>query len=198
MKKLPLFTNFVLFIALCASITFWALRVFKPQSRELAAPAIGVNFEPAVGQWGSLFGRSAVAAAAASNYAVKGVVVARRPEDSAAILIADGKTPQTIAVGRELSPGVRLQEVHESYIVISEAGVMKRVELPAPTPINPGVQVYTPPPPPLPAQQPVPQPQAPSSGDNSSGSVVTPRPVFVPPAIVSPTGIPVPPQRETR
>lgn len=187
MKKMPLLVNFVFFIALCASMTFWALRFFKPQSRDIAAPAIEVNFEPGVGQWGALFGRSAVATVAASNYALKGVVVAHRPADSAAILIADGKAPQTVAIGRELSPGVKLQEVHEGYIVISEAGVIKRVDLPAPTPINQGVQPYTPPPPP---------PSALSPAENPAGTVVTPRPQFTQPAIVSPTGFPVPPQRQ--
>jgi general secretion pathway protein C len=186
MKKVPLLINFVFFIALCASMTFWALRFFKPQSRALAAPAIDVNFEPSIGQWGALFGRSAVATAAASNYALKGVVVARRPEDSAAILIADGKGQQTVAIGRELSPGVKLLEVHEDYIVISEAGLIKRVELPAPTPINQGVQTYTPPLPPTVL----------SPAENPAGTVVTPRPQFTQPAIVSPTGFPVPPQRQ--
>lgn len=205
MKKLPLFVNFVLFIALCASASFWALRLFKPQSRDLAAPAAIADFEPAPGQWGSLFGRSAIASAPASNYAVKGVVVARHAADSVAILIADGKPAQTIAIGGALSPGVFLQEVHESYIVILENGISKRVDLPAPASLpisvgsaglSAGLQVIAPAPQ-LPQAAPNSNP-APAPVDSSGGVVVTPRPVFAPQAIISPTGIPVPPQKESR
>lgn len=70
--------------------------------------------------------------------------MAGRAFDSAAILSADGKPSQTIAVGKELSQGVILKEVHETYIIISEAGLTKRVELPQPTPIAGGQAGFQP------------------------------------------------------
>lgn len=191
MKRMPLLASFLLFLLLCMSLTYWALRIFNPKSREVIAPTAVASFEPSVGQWGGIFGRNPVAEAAPSIYQLKGVVVAKENGISSAIVIADGKAPQAIQIGRELAPGVRLQEVHEAYVVISESGVMKRIELPQPTPINSGIQTF-----------PAPQP------DNRANTYVPPPPesrpnAYVPPSptpppsgqpIISPTGIPVPPQ----
>ena len=138
MKRLPLVMSFVMFILFCMSLSYWGMQVFKPKVRSVNAPVNTSTFEPGEGQWGSLFGRNPLVEAAVSNYQLKGVVMAGRSFDSAAILSADGKPSQTIAVGKELSQGVILKEVHETYIVISESGQIKRVELPAPTPIAGG------------------------------------------------------------
>ncbi|MES2047516.1 MAG: type II secretion system protein N [Pseudomonadota bacterium] len=142
MKRLPLLMSFVMFVLLCMSLSFWGMQVFKPKVRSVNAPVNTNTVEPGEGQWGSLFGRNPLSEAAVSNYQLKGVVVAARALDSAAILSADGKPSQTIAVGKELSPGVILQEVHETHIVISEGGAIKRVDLPQPTPIQGGQTVF--------------------------------------------------------
>lgn len=142
MKRLPLLMSFVMFILLCMSLSYWGMQVFKPKVRSVNAPVNANAVEPGEGQWGSVFGLNPLAEAAASNYQLKGVVVAVHALDSAAILSADGKPSQTIAVGKELSPGVILQEVHATHIVISEAGVIKRVELPQPTPIQGGQTAF--------------------------------------------------------
>lgn len=136
MKRLPLVLSFVMFILFCMSLSYWGMQVFKPKVRAVNAPVNTSSFEPSEGQWGSLFGRNPSVEAAASNYQLKGVVVAGQAFDSAAIVSADGKPSQTIAIGKELSPGVILKEVHETYIVISESGLIKRVDLPQPTPIS--------------------------------------------------------------
>lgn len=138
MKRLPLLMSFVMFILFCMSLSYWGMQVFKPKVRSVNAAVNTNSFEPGEGQWGSLFGRNPLVEAAVSNYQLKGVVVAAHDLDSAAIVSADGKPSQTIAVGKELSPGVILKEVHETHIVISETGVIKRVELPLPTPIPVG------------------------------------------------------------
>ncbi len=142
MKRLPLLMSFVMFVLLCMSLSFWGMQVFKPKVRSVNAPVNTNTVEPGEGQWGSLFGRNPLAEAVVSNYQLKGVVVAAHALDSAAILSADGKSPQTIAVGKELSPGVILQEVHTTHIVISEAGAIKRVDLPQPTPIPGGQSMF--------------------------------------------------------
>ena len=136
MKRLPLAMSFVMFILFCMSLSFWGMQVFKPRVRSVNAPVNTSSFEPSEGQWGALFGRNPLVEAAVSNYQLKGVVVAGLASDSAAILSADGKPSQTIGVGKELSPGVVLKEVHGTFIVISEGGLIKRVELPQPTPIS--------------------------------------------------------------
>lgn len=142
MKRLPLLMSFVMFVLFCMSLSYWGMQVFKPKVRSVNAPINTNTTEPGEGQWGSLFGRNPLAEAVVSNYQLKGVVVAAHAKDSAAILSADGKPSQTVAVGKELSPGVTLQEVHQTHIVISEAGAIKRVDLPQPLPISGGQTVF--------------------------------------------------------
>ncbi|MES2106794.1 MAG: type II secretion system protein N [Pseudomonadota bacterium] len=153
MKRLPLYASFVVFIVLCMSLSYWGLRMFKPQVRPLAVPQGAAPFEPAPGQWGGLFGASQIAQAA-SNYQLKGVVVAKRAEESVAIVGVNGQATLAVAVNRELSPGVKVTEVHDGYIILSEGGVNKRVDLPqsktAPM-LAASVPVVSPPPPAQPA-----------------------------------------------
>ncbi|MDO8653636.1 MAG: type II secretion system protein N [Undibacterium sp.] len=130
MKRLPLLFSFFMFILMCMSLSYWGMQVFKPKVRAVVAPVIFAAFEPGIGQWGAVFGRSPITQIAASNYQLKGVIVAAKQGDSAAILSVDGKPEQTMAIDKELSKGVTLKEVHETYILISESGISKRVDLP--------------------------------------------------------------------
>ncbi len=128
MKRLPWFASFAMFIALCASTAYWAMQLFQPPVRAVAAapqaeqPALSLDAAQ------SLFGGSA-RVDMASNYQLKGVVAAARRFDSVAILSADGKPAKAVAAGGELSPGVTVKEVHPQYVLLSESGVIKRVEL---------------------------------------------------------------------
>jgi general secretion pathway protein C len=115
--------------------------------------------------------------AAASNYQLKGVVAAHG-SDSAAIISVDGQPAMAYGQGREIAPGVTIKEVHAKYVVLSEGGALKRIELasdaaasttPAPSPL----QAAPMPQPPVPAtpaprrsQQilPVPPPDRPVPG----------------------------------
>ena len=156
MKRLPLFVTVLAVVLLSASLAYWGLQLFKPQQRAIAAPpvepAIALNIDAAKG----LFGGQ-IAVAAVSNYQLKGVVAARG-QDSAAILSVDNKPTDAFAVGKEVVPGVVVKEVHPRYVLLSEGGVIKRVDLPSDTGVSsspvspqgqPGQQ------PPMPPQQPV-------------------------------------------
>jgi general secretion pathway protein C len=55
------------------------------------------------------------------------VVAAGR--DSVAILVADGQTPKALKMGKEVAPGVTVTEVHARYVMLSEGGVLKRIDL---------------------------------------------------------------------
>jgi len=46
-----------------------------------------------------------------------------------AIIVAEGSPPKALRVGKELAPGITLAEVHPRYVMLSDGGVMKRVEL---------------------------------------------------------------------
>lgn len=129
MKRWPLFASFVLFIALCASLAYWAMQFFKPPVRPVAAPPPSaqapVNIDAAAG----LFGGKG-SAAVASNFQLKGVIMAGNPADSVAILAADGKPAQAVRANAELQPGIKVKEVNRRYVVLLDNGVEKRVELP--------------------------------------------------------------------
>ncbi|MCU6433149.1 hypothetical protein LPB67_05085 [Undibacterium sp. Jales W-56] len=134
MKRVPLIVSFLMFIVVCMSLSFWGIQLFKPKPRAVAVPSQVVAFEPGAGQWGNIFGASQIAQAA-SNYQLKGVILARRMNDSVAIVSANGKPAQAVGINQELSAGITLQEVHAQYILISENGIIKRVELPPSTTI---------------------------------------------------------------
>ncbi|HTD02357.1 type II secretion system protein N [Undibacterium sp.] len=155
MKRLPLYASFVVFIVLCVSLSYWGLRMFRPQVRPLAVPPGAAIFEPAPGQWGGLFGASQIAQAA-SNYQLKGVVVAARPQESVAIIGVNGQATLAVAVNREFAPGVKVTEVHDGYVILSEGGVNKRVDLPqaksVPSLIAPGPATSVPVQPVIPQQ----------------------------------------------
>ncbi|MBY0558093.1 MAG: hypothetical protein K2P77_12875 [Burkholderiaceae bacterium] len=127
MKRLPLLVTVLAVVLLSASLAYWALQLFKPAQRPLAPPpaalAMPINLDAAKG----LFGGQ-VTVAAASIYQLKGVVAAQG-SDSAAIISVDGQPALALGQGREVAPGVTIKEVHPKYIVLSEAGALKRIEL---------------------------------------------------------------------
>jgi general secretion pathway protein C len=129
MKRWPLVASFILFIVLCASAAYWAMQLFKPPLRAVAAPPPSVQPAPQLDAAAGLFGgRTNVAVA--SNYQLKGVVVSGNESDSVAILATDGKPAQSVRINAEIMPGVTVKEVHRRYVLLSEGGVVKRVELP--------------------------------------------------------------------
>jgi general secretion pathway protein C len=130
MKRWPLITTFVLFIVLCVSAAYWSMQLFKPQLRPVAAPPQTVQSAPRPDAAATLFGGRPTVAVA-SNFQLKGVVVDSNASESVAILAAGGKPAQAFRTNSEVVPGVKVKEVHPRYVLLSEGGVVKRVELPA-------------------------------------------------------------------
>ncbi len=133
MKRWARLASFLLFLALCASAVAWAMQLFKPAARPLAAAAVPMAEAPIVELEAAsvLFG-ARKATVTASNYVLQGVIVARNARDSVAILGADGKPPQAVAVGSEVLPGVTVKEVHPQFVLLSEGGRETRVQVPEP------------------------------------------------------------------
>jgi general secretion pathway protein C len=129
MKRWSVFTSFVLFIALCVSLAYWAMQLFNPPQRAVAAPPQSAQTGPDLNAAAGLLGGHSNAIVA-SNFQLKGVVVASNPAESVAILVADGKPAQTIRVNTEILPGVTVKEVSKHYVLLSDHGVIKRVTLP--------------------------------------------------------------------
>ncbi len=129
MKRLPLITSFLLFIALCVSAAYWAMPWFNPPVRAVAAPPPMAQSAPRLdAAAGLLGGRSSIATA--SNFQLTGVVVASNPAESIAILTMDGKPPKSVRTNAEIKPGVTVKEIQRGYVMLSEGGTIKRVELP--------------------------------------------------------------------
>ncbi|OWW18885.1 type II secretion system protein N [Noviherbaspirillum denitrificans] len=130
MRRLPLIVSFVLFVALCASVAYWAMQLFKPPVRPVAAPPRVAQAEIRPDAAGTLFGSSKGPVATASNYQLRGVIFSGSPRSSVAIISADGKPAQAIGVDEEVVPGVMVKEVHRDHVLLSEGGANKRVDLP--------------------------------------------------------------------
>jgi general secretion pathway protein C len=126
MKRLPLVLSLFAVIALSASIAYWVMELYKPAQRPMAAISEPRMAEPLPEAAATLFGGQAVTAGP-SNYQLTGVVAAGR--DSVAILVVDGQPPRALKVGREIASGVMVKEVHPKYVMLSEGGVLKRIEL---------------------------------------------------------------------
>jgi general secretion pathway protein C len=105
------------------------MQLFKPQLRWVAAPPQTVQSAPRPDAAAALFGGRPTVAVA-SNFQLKGVVVDSNASESVAILAAGGKPAQAFRTNSEVVPGVKVKEVHPRYVLLSEGGVVKRVELP--------------------------------------------------------------------
>ncbi len=177
MKQWPLVASFILFIVLCASVAYWAMQLFKPPLRAVAAPPPSAQAAPNLDAAAGLFGgRSTVAVA--SNFQLKGVVVSGTPGDSVAILATDGKPAQAVRVNAEVAPGVTVKEVHKQYVLLSDSGVIKKVELPEEAPSDGNVTVSS--------RSPVPARTAPTAPPR----VVVSPPSQTPQAAVPNPGVP--------
>jgi general secretion pathway protein C len=172
-KRLPLILSLVGVILLAVSLAYWVLQLYQPPQRPLAAVAPGTMPDPPIDAAATLFGGQ-MAVASATSYQLTGIVADGR--DSVAIIVAEGSPPKALRVGKELSPGITLAEVHPRYVMLSDGGVLKRVDLatdamaaapmggPAGNPgENPGMMA--------PGAQPMPQPQAAAPPGTVTGSV---------------------------
>lgn len=129
MRHAPRWISFALFLALCASIAFWGLQLFKPAVRAVAAVPAAPTESIDLAAAATLFGGKS-SAVAASNFQLQGVIDAQNGPNSVAILSANGKPAQAVRRGVEIAPGTTVTEVHRDYVLLSEGGIEKRVELP--------------------------------------------------------------------
>jgi general secretion pathway protein C len=130
MKRLPVFFSLIAVLALSASLAYWAMQLLKPLARPIAPAPVQSAPSASLQAAATLFGGQSVAIAA-SNYQLTGVVAAGNGRRSAAIMVIDGKAPQAVPVGRAIASGILLAEVHPKYVLLSEGGIIKRVELDA-------------------------------------------------------------------
>ncbi|WLI89275.1 type II secretion system protein N [Massilia sp. R2A-15] len=187
MKRLPLLLSFLALIVLSASIAYWVLQLYQPAQRPLAAAPAPAMPPPGIDAAASLFGGQA-SAAVASNYQLTGVVAAGR--DSVAIIVADNGPPQALKLGKQVAAGITVQEVHPRYVMLSDGGVLKRIDLPAET--KSAAAGGAPPAPNQQQVQPQPQPQ-PQAAPNNGGPQFNPNPAMMAPPSMTGAPQPAPP-----
>ncbi|PQO95713.1 hypothetical protein C5614_16670 [Massilia phosphatilytica] len=125
-KRLPLLLSLLGVILLAASLAYWILQLYQPPQRPIAAAPLAAMPDPTIDAAATLFGGQ-VSVASATNYQLTGVVA--DGSSSVAIIVAEGSPPKALRVGKELAPGITLAEVHPRYVMLSDGGVMKRVDL---------------------------------------------------------------------
>jgi general secretion pathway protein C len=152
-KRLPLLLSLLCLILLAASLAYWILQLYQPPQRPIAAAPHAAQPDPPVDAAAALFGGQ-LAVASATNFQLTGVIASGR--DSVAILVAEGAPPKALKVGREISPGVKLAEVHPRYVMLSDGGALKRVDLAPDTKNTASVGGA---PPPAPVNAPIAMPQ---------------------------------------
>jgi len=129
-KRLPLLLSLLGVILLAASLAYWILQLYQPPQRPIAAVPHASMPDPSIDAAATLFGGQ-IATASATSYQLTGIVSAGR--ESVAIIVAEGSPPKALRVGKELVPGITLAEVHPRYVMLSDGGVMKRLDLAADT-----------------------------------------------------------------
>ena len=135
--RLPLVLNVAAACVLSASLAYWAMQLYRPQQRPLAAPPPAERAEPQLIAATGLFGGTPATSAVASSYRLTGVVAAGR--DSVAIIVVDGAKATSVPLGKEVAPGIRVVEVYPRYVMLSEGGVAKRIDLAQDAPPSTGV-----------------------------------------------------------
>ena len=126
MKRLPFLFTLLAVIALSASIVYWVMEFYQPKQRPMAPVVAARMAEPSADAAATLFGGQA-SAIVISSYKLTGVISSGR--EGVAILLADGAPPKAVQVGKQIASGVVLREVWPKYVMLSEGGVLKRIDI---------------------------------------------------------------------
>jgi len=127
MKHMPLVVAGALFAAVCASAAYWSMPWFRQPPRPVVAAPKLASAPPAIEAAKALFGGAP--AAAASAYQLKGVI--EDGPEGVAILAAEGRPPMAVGVNQEAAPGVTVQEIHLTWVMLNEGGTVRRLDLPS-------------------------------------------------------------------
>jgi general secretion pathway protein C len=126
---LPRLASLVLFIALCALVTYWVLTFSAMRTIPVPKSARVAQTEAVeTGAVATLFGGSAQGGP--RNVQLLGVVAEVGGGAGAAIVSIDGGPAKAVRVGADLSPQIRLAEVRQRAVVIERNGVRQEIALP--------------------------------------------------------------------
>ncbi len=130
MQRAPVVLSFVLFLVLCASLTYWLVQWMTPPPRPVAAPPQASRVMPPVAAAANLFGGRASMAGMA-NVQLKGILRAGRAAGSMAIIAVDGKPARALRANAEVASGLTVKAIHARSVVLSDRGAERELMLPA-------------------------------------------------------------------
>ncbi|RDK08408.1 type II secretion system protein N [Cupriavidus lacunae] len=126
---LPRLASLVLFIALCALVTYWVLAFSAMRTIPVPQSARVAQTEAVeTGAVATLFGGSAQGGP--RDVQLLGVVAEIGGGAGAAIVSLDGGPAKAVRIGADLSPQIRLVEVRQRSVVIERNGVRQEIVLP--------------------------------------------------------------------
>ena len=130
MKRLPLFTSFLLFLALCGSLAYWLLQWMAPDTRPLVMPAPVEPAPPAMSAASNLFGGTAELVVS-TPIQLKGIIRAANPRDSVAIIAIEGKPARALRVNAEVMSGLVIKQINSNSVVLADQAGKREIPLPA-------------------------------------------------------------------
>jgi general secretion pathway protein C len=127
--------TFALVIALAVTVTAWMLEFGARRTpSEPVRPVIGGDPAPRtraaeVAPIAYLFG--AVPGADGADIKLLGVIAQGKAGKGVALLAVDGRPPLALRAGEEIAAGVTLAEVRGNGVLVSRAGALQEIRLPA-------------------------------------------------------------------
>lgn len=129
MTRWPLIFSFLLMLALSASVTYWIVQWTAPAPRAVAAATKTAATPVPVTAAAGLFGARPDAGSLA-NVQLRGIVHAGRSSDSVAIIAVEGQPSRALRVGSDIAPGVKVKQIRNKTVLVSEQGAERELGLP--------------------------------------------------------------------
>ena len=129
MKRLPLLCSFVLFIMLCASVTYWLLQWMVPTTRTLQAVAPAEPALPELSAATQLFGGASTEATSA-QLQLSGIIYSAIPGERVAIITSDAKPARALGMNAEVAPGIIIKQINQRSVVVLENSQQRVIPLP--------------------------------------------------------------------
>jgi general secretion pathway protein C len=129
MKRLPLLCSFILFILLCASVTYWVLQWTAPATRALQVTAPSEPTLPDIAAAAQLFG-GASAAATVTPLQLSGIIYASKASERVAIIATEAKPARALRLHAEVAPGIIIKQINQRSVVVLENSQQRVIPLP--------------------------------------------------------------------
>ena len=130
MTRLPALLSFLLFLALAATLAYWIPQWTAPAPRAVSSTVKTEHAQIPVSAAANLFGGGSEGTAMA-NVQLRGVVHSGRASDSVAIIAVEGKPSRALRVNSEIAPGLKIKQILNKTVVVSDQGAERELSLPS-------------------------------------------------------------------